>query len=304
MKKFYSLLLFFVLGATSMNAQEHISFEDSEGYTLGNIDGQQGWTTTSLGGGQNSELQVVTDQVSKVGDRSLKITHDPAAMSQPFPVMGAYRLLDTPLDKNNFSITYSANIENAPGANSSIFALECGSRAEEKLVLEIYFSYDGKILILENIDTEFRVTEIGTWQEDIWYDITVSGNAEGVEYSLNGELKYTGALLYNIDELRFAHDNYSGSAFFDEITIQHSTLNITDVAVAMFKIYPNPTKDILNLEGADNILDYAIYDLTGKQLKATQTPNNNVDVSHLSQGVYLIQLNTENGTVSKKFIKE
>lgn len=305
MNKFYSILsLVFVLSATTLNAQDYFSFEAEEGYVLGNIDGQQGWSTTGLGGGQNTELQIITDQVSKVGDRSLKISHEPAAGSQPFPIVGAFRNIDTPLDRTNFSISYSANMENAPGGNSSIFALECGSRADEKLVLEVYFSYDGRILILENADTEFIVTEIGNWQEDTWYDISISGTPEGIEYSLNGELKYTGALLYDIDELRFAHDNFSGSAYFDDIRVDHTMLQVDDVYANNFTIYPNPAQDFLNLQGVDTVESYTILDMTGKQLGESNANINQIDVSNLSNGVYWLQLQTQNGTVSKKFIKK
>ncbi len=305
MNKFYSILsLVFVLSSATLHAQDYFSFEASEGYVLGNIDGQQGWTTTGLGSGQYTELQVITDQLSKTGDRSLKISYEPSASSQPFPVMGAFRNIDTPLDRTNFSITYSANIENAPGGNSSIFALECGSRADQKLVLEIYFSYDGKILVLENADVEFIVTQIGTWQEDIWYDISISGTPNGIEYSLDGELKYTGALLYDIDELRFAHDNFSGSAYFDDISVEHTTLQVTDVHVDSFKIYPNPVQNILSLQGVATLESYIIFDMTGKQLKEANTNINQIDVSNLSNGVYWLQLNTQNGPVSKKFIKK
>lgn len=305
MNKFYSILsLVFVFSTASLHAQDYISFEAEEGYVLGDINGQQGWTTTGLGGGLHTELQVITDQLSKVGERSLKISYEPLADSQPLPIIGAFRNIDTPLDRTNFSITFSANIENAPGGNSSIFALECGSRADERLVLEIYFSYDGRILVLENADIEFIVTHIGDWQEDTWYDISISGTPDGIEYFLNGELKYTGALLYDIDELRFAHDNFSGSAYFDDISVEHTMLQITDAHVDNFKIYPNPVQEILNLQGVETVESYIIFDITGKQLAQANTSINQIDVSNLSNGVYWLQLNTLNGPVSKKFIKE
>lgn len=305
MKKLYLLFVFTaLLTASALNAQEYISFEAEEGYDLGDINLQQGWTTTGVGGEQYTQLQVVTDQIAKVGDRSLKITQDPIASSQPFPVMGAFRTLDTPLDKSNFSIGYSINVESPPGGNSSIFALECGSIVDEMLVLEIYFSYDGKILILENADTEFIVTEIGNWVQGVWYDILVSGNEEGVSYFLNGELQYTGALLYNIDELRFAHDNYSGSAFIDDVSIDHVSVQVREITENSWQIYPNPVEDVLFLEGLADVESYAIYDITGKNLSRLNNNTKQIDVSHLTNGVYFLQINTQKGQVTKKFVKK
>lgn len=305
MKKFYTLLvLVSILNVSLVNAQEYFSFEAEEGYTLGNIDGQQGWTTTGLGNGERTELQIITDELTKIGERSLKINHDPQASSQPLPIMGAFHSLDTPLDRTNFSMSYSINVANPPGANSSIFALECGSIVDEKLVLEIYFSYDGRILILENAGDEFIVTEIGNWQEDTWYDIAISGEGEVVSYYLNGELKHEGALLYNIDDLRFAHDNFSGSAFFDDISINYAPLGVQDVSATSWNIYPNPVESVLNLSGLEEANSLTIFDISGKKLEQFNEFTNQIDLSHLQNGIYLLQLDTQNGPVTKKFIKK
>lgn len=305
MKKLYFLLFCASLfNMAPINAQQYISFEAAEGYILGNIDGQQGWTTTGLGGGVNTELQVVTDAIAKTGERSLKITYDPQASSQPFPIMGAFYTLDTPLDRTDFSIRYSINVENPPGGNSSIFALECGSIVDEKLVLEIYFSYDGKILVLENAGTEFIVTQIGTWQEDTWYDVAISGNGEEVSYFLNGELKYVGALLYNIDDLRFAHDNFSGSAFFDDISLNYFTLGENDVNSLTWGLYPNPVEDYLNHDGLQDGESFAIFDITGKKVMESNIFTNQISVKTLPSGIYILSINGVSGHVSKKFIKK
>lgn len=306
MKKIYFLLSFSLLASTSLlRAQESsISFEVEEGYELGDINQQQGWTTTGIGDGLFTDLQVVSDERPKNGERSLRIINDPSIQSQPFPVMGAFRVLDAPLDKSDFSLTYSINMENPPGNSSSVFALECGSIVDEALVLEIYFFYDGKIQILENNGVDFTVTEVGTWVNDTWYDVTVSGDENEVRYFLDGELVHTGALLYNIDELRFAHDNYSGAAFFDDISIEYETLNVQDVASNSWAIYPNPAKDILNLTGLDHVKSFAIFDVSGRMLdQRIHVSTQQIDISHLNTGVYLLRINTDKGQVSKRFTK-
>ncbi|MXV37945.1 T9SS type A sorting domain-containing protein [Flavobacteriaceae bacterium Ap0902] len=301
MRKFY--YLFFI--ASFLNAQEQISFEAEEGYTLGNINQQQNWTTTGLGNNQFTELQVITDDIAKTGERSLRVTYDPSAGFQPLPIMGAFRSLDAPLEKDDFALSYSIYLENPPSNNSSTFALECGSVVDEKLVLEIYFNYNGKILILENADTEFTVNEIGTWQTGTWYDIAVSGGENGVNYYLNGELMYSGTLLYNIDELRFVHDNYSGTAYFDDISYDYSKLNVDEMNSTEFNIYPNPVVDQLFLGNLkEDVEEMKVYDLTGKIVLNLNILNNTIDVSALADGVYVLQLKTSNGIKSKKFIKK
>lgn len=303
-KNYFLLFVVFLVSASLVNAQNtYISFEADEGYVLGDINLQQGWTTTGIGNGEFTDLQIVTDERAKTGEQSLRIINDPNIMGQPFPVMGAFRVLDTPLDKSNFSVDYSINIDSFPGNNSSTFALECGSIADERLVLELYFNYDGRILTLENNGVDFTVTEIGNWVRNTWYDVSISGDENGVRYYINDELVHTGALIYNIDELRFVHDNYSGAAYFDDINIVYDALGVQDATLNSWTLYPNPVKDVLHLEGLDNVKGFAIFDVTGKKLIQNTNSIQQIDVSHLNKGVYLLQVNTDKGQVSKKFIK-
>lgn len=305
-KNYFLLFIALLTCASLIHAQENvISFEADEGYELGDINEQQGWTTTGVGSDAFTELQVVTDERSKTGGRSLKITNEPNIQNQPFPILGAFYILDNPLDISNFSIGYSMSVDSAPGYSSSTFALACGSIADEKLVLELYFVYDGRIIILENNlgGTDLTETNIGNWERDTWYDLRITGDGDEVHYYLNDELVHTGELLYNIDELRFVNDNYSGSAYIDDINIVYETLNVQDLTINPWTIYPNPVKDILNLEGLDNVESYAIFDITGRKLEQFNNFTKQIDVRHLSNGMYLLQINTDKGQVSKKFIK-
>ena len=76
-----------------------------------------------------------------------------------------------------------------------------------------------------------------------------------------------------------------------------------------FKIYPNPTQNILNIElqSIDNDQNHIeIYDLSGKQVYSSITSDKNiqVDVSELTQGLYIIKVYNNNFVLNQKFIKE
>ena len=68
MKK--KLLLIMVLVSTLSFAQEVISFETAEGFSVGNIDGQNGWFTTSSVSG-NITNEVISDELATDGSNSL-----------------------------------------------------------------------------------------------------------------------------------------------------------------------------------------------------------------------------------------
>ncbi|MBE2274547.1 MAG: M28 family peptidase [Flavobacteriales bacterium] len=70
------------------------------------------------------------------------------------------------------------------------------------------------------------------------------------------------------------------------------------------KIYPNPTKDFLNIEMLNNNLrDYtfSITDMNGKQLLKSEN-SKKIDVSKLSPGTYFGTLNVEGQTTTRKII--
>ncbi|MBA3828462.1 MAG: T9SS type A sorting domain-containing protein [Taibaiella sp.] len=68
-------------------------------------------------------------------------------------------------------------------------------------------------------------------------------------------------------------------------------------------IYPNPASNILTVTAHDNIANIEIYDAAARTVFSRQynTPNVQVNVSDLPQGVYFIKMN---GVVIRKFVKE
>jgi len=71
------------------------------------------------------------------------------------------------------------------------------------------------------------------------------------------------------------------------------------------KIYPNPVTNNFSIESQDNSI-IKIITIQGQLLKTIEANNRNttIDVSDLSGGVYFITVTTDNGTTTKKFIKE
>ncbi|MEG0759959.1 M28 family peptidase [Chryseobacterium sp.] len=71
------------------------------------------------------------------------------------------------------------------------------------------------------------------------------------------------------------------------------------------KIYPNPAKDILNLEIPKEIKNFSfeIKDMSGRLLSAHENETN-INVSKLSNGVYLCTVKSNGKTVTKKVIIE
>lgn len=83
------------------------------------------------------------------------------------------------------------------------------------------------------------------------------------------------------------------------------TLGGTNDEQNAIKIYPNPVKGALLFIEVQQPTTVECYNLTGQRiLKTTVSPQNiTVDISQLNSGVYLLQLQIEQGTLTRKIVR-
>lgn len=98
-------------------------------------------------------------------------------------------------------------------------------------------------------------------------------------------------LLYQLDLLT-VHIDYDGT-----------NVGIAKVSVHDYKLYPIPATIQLFIEGV-NSTDFKVYDLTGRLVKSGEVMQNSIDVSDLSNGLYVLHALSDKGLIVQKFIKE
>jgi len=71
-------------------------------------------------------------------------------------------------------------------------------------------------------------------------------------------------------------------------------------------IYPNPTKDILQIEVLDSlkIEEIALFDIEGKKVKAFNKKDRTLNVSGVISGIYILKLSTKGGVLTRKVVIE
>jgi hypothetical protein len=88
---------------------------------------------------------------------------------------------------------------------------------------------------------------------------------------------------------------------------ENGITNIASIDVENIKIYPNPTTGELTVTNYKlRITNIEIFDISGKMQKTERKKQNtewSLDVSDLTAGVYFIKIETEKGTITKKFVK-
>jgi len=82
-------------------------------------------------------------------------------------------------------------------------------------------------------------------------------------------------------------------------------LGIDSNALSQVSIYPNPANSVINLKvpASVTVNNVILYDVLGKNTGATLV-NGQISVADLSRGVYLLNVNTSAGTLTKKVVKQ
>lgn len=157
-------------------------------------------------------------------------------------------------------------------------------------------------LYIYNISNPNHVGVVG------YFDTYPQGGAFSEnDYGGNDYRGNWGAYPYLPSGIIIAQDMQNGVFILDAT----QAFNVTDVGInefevesLKFRVYPNPTNEILTIEFLtfNKEVEVKITDVFGNSLKNStlKTQNSQIDVSHLSSGIYFIKV----GNAVKKFVKE
>jgi len=81
-------------------------------------------------------------------------------------------------------------------------------------------------------------------------------------------------------------------------------VSINSVTNSKLSIYPNPSNGIVNFNNTNKNIDkIKIYDITGKLIKEFYQVENEIDISDIEAGIYIISIQTDNEIFTSKIIK-
>lgn len=304
MKKFNFICL--ALASSLALSQQIISFETDEGFEIGTIHNQNGWTVTEGSDGFLAN-QIITDENASDGSFSFKNSYESDFDFQWFPIFGAAKEFDTQFSNENFSISYDILVTEQMGADFEFTIFSKDELDEYYPIAGVGMEYQGNMYVINSIDYDFEMVEGVEWTIDEWYNIRIEINPDEIKYYFNNELVYTGENYNSVEIAGFnmLHNNYGGSAFYDNFIIQteEEGLNVNDLNSNEFSIHPNPVRETLTINSDQNISTIEIYSLTDQKIKQFKQISN-INVSDLNKGTYLLKVTSEKGeNYTKKFIK-
>ena len=306
MKKIYFIAA--TLVCTTIAAQQTISFESAEGYTLGDINTQNGWTVTESSDGPLTN-QIVTDEVAKNGTHSFKNAHVPQYSDQWFPIFGAEKTITPASDFHNTTISYDFYSPTQLGADFE-FALYSINQATQEydIVLALGFENRGFIYIYPELNFGGFTYADQKWQTNTWYNVRIEIKEETIKFFLDNELMLDvpNSGQVNIDGMNFLHNNFGGDAYYDNIKVNEGVLAVNAVKKGKMSVYPNPVKDMLHVQlpATEKVAGIAVHNLVGQKISAVDSAGE-INVQNLKAGTYVITVTDTKGvSYSSKFVKQ
>lgn len=228
---------------------------------------------------------------------------------------------------NSFTVTASASPDGGgtvTGSGTYNYGQSCTVTATPYIGYNFVNWTENDSVVSEDASYPFTVTDnhnlIANFTRDT-YEITAEVNPEGA-----GVITGTGTYQYGdtatlsvtpFDNYSFLYWTEDGSIFLSDPTIQfivtephHLVAELSyfdgieesDVPV---QVFPNPANDVLTIKG-EGIRRVTVINLKGQVMEVRNTEGMEeiqINVQNYSSGLYVLQLMTEKGVVTKRFIK-
>ncbi|WP_430813934.1 N-acetylmuramoyl-L-alanine amidase [Carboxylicivirga sp. RSCT41] len=141
------------------------------------------------------------------------------------------------------------------------------------------------------------------WKLVSW-DLTIGTSTAWVNG--NGVLDGTNFYLDGIHMTSSSSGAASGTFYFDDLRFAireaYQPTSVKNYKELNLTIYPNPVRDKLTVKSDERIIEVSVYDMYGRIVDAEECHENRAElnVSHLTSGVYILKIVTETGVAGSK----
>jgi len=203
-----------------VHADYSTGFETVEGFTVGNLNGQNGWATTAAG----ANFVKVSTANPASGSQHVRITDNIGVADGTISAAFTPDTALLPTDSTWTSIDIAISALN--GADNDIILQ---SPTQNFITAEVNFSYLGNIRVVDDTGSGLAfVDTTADWTPGAYFNlgIAVDPTADSIKYYINNSLIYTGvAGLFGgtfPEEVVIVNDNYQSlgeTADFDNLSV-------------------------------------------------------------------------------------
>jgi len=125
--------------------------------------------------------------------------------------------------------------------------------------------------------------------------------------TFNFTTTFTGAHYFGFQNKTTANATGTHAVIIDNFTVTE-TLSTNDILNTKLSVYPNPVNNMVNVSNSLNVLmnSVSITDINGRVVKNVVLSNVSdaqINVAELNTGVYFLKIETNEGTATKKIVK-
>lgn len=267
---------------------------------------------------------VITD-----GTTTVEVTQPGTYTFGPYPV----RTLVTINSINSYNALCNKNLGS--------FNAVCGSTCDTAITIPSlpYTTTDNTADYIDSVD--ITVDNIVCFKNyttgnDVFYTITPTQDYVNVSITLNNPIRYTGVQIlegcYTDPNVRclgaITYASATSSSTLSNLTLEanktyyiwvssyanpqeveysftiEGSLNTQDTYFKQLMVSPNPATDLLTISNNNAIENIEMYDINGRKIlsEIVNDVQKTISVNHLKSGVYLLKINAQGKTTTKKVI--
>lgn len=97
---------------------------------------------------------------------------------------------------------------------------------------------------------------------------------------------------------------YLNTPFFGMAVFESANLNTLQFNLNQIEVFPNPSNSIIHLNAQNTtIFKIELYNSLGQNIKTLKNNFETIEISDLTDGIYIMKIFTEFGTLNKKILK-
>lgn len=144
----------------------------------------------------------------------------------------------------------------------------------------------------------------------LYYRGELSDNSNGYLFRTNGTTsEIVDSTIKDIDEITVLNgilyfEGDDGTTGNELYSVDPSTLSTENNSLEIVKVFPNPTSNFINVPSKLIDSNYVIYSVIGKEVQKGIITSEKISVVTLSKGNYILKLNSDNTSITRKIIIE
>jgi len=222
--------------------------------------------------------------------------------------------------KKGFSATVSATLKENSDANFRLFVALVEKETYNNIADE-YLKQYGASTFNANFDTIFYcvMKKFLTPSNGLPIDLSKAGDTytRDFNYEFQGDYRLpkdaidpinlsTEHSVENFNNIFLVYwiQDYQTKEVFQAGSNSTNSVGLPNVETKdnRIAVYPNPVRNLLNIQSQNNVQRIEIFNLMGQ--KVIDTHDTEINTSDLTSGVYVVRVATDKGIATSKFVKE